>query len=69
MAYRLQSSVNMTFSLQAGREKFAFIYESPYLEYKQQLSCDNVTDLMNVGEEFSKFGYLILRLKHILSPN
>ncbi|XP_063679360.1 glutamate receptor ionotropic, kainate 2-like [Bolinopsis microptera] len=40
----------------AGREKFAFIYESPYLEYKQQLSCDNITDLMKVGEEFSKFG-------------
>ena len=57
------TDIDKTNAPQAGREKFAFIYESPYLEYKQQLSCDNVTDLMNVGEEFSKFGYfLFLRL-------
>ena len=40
----------------AHDSKFAFIYESPYLEYKQQLACDNLTSLIKVGEEFSKFG-------------
>ena len=41
---------------QAASEKFAFIYESPYLEYKQQISCDNITDLISVGEQFHEFG-------------
>ena len=54
------SSDSNNYYFQAGREKFAFIYESPYLEYKQQISCDNITDLIKVGEEFNKFGWVIL---------
>ena len=64
ISYSTDSNTN-NYYFQAGREKFAFIYESPYLEYKQQISCDNITDLIKVGEEFNKFGWVILHFNII----
>ena len=36
-------------------KNFAFIYETPFLEYNLQLNCE----IIKIGEEFSKFGYVI----------
>nr|AEX15547.1 ionotropic glutamate receptor-9 [Pleurobrachia bachei] len=56
----IENAINVTNAdqgyMKAASEKFAFIYESPYLEYKQQISCDNITDLISVGEQFHEFG-------------